>query len=126
LQISIIFFTTICKTCSNNTIIDAPPHSLKDSNVNLKMKTMEKEGIGVCSLVHNTLKVERCVKALGWGLGQMMNVLIIHTNQTTSCSVWLEHFWCTNKPRAYTNSQNSPWPRLEGSHHLPPYGILCD
>jgi hypothetical protein len=24
-----------------------------------------------------------------------------------------------------SNSQNSPWPGLGGSHHLPPYSILC-
>jgi len=24
-----------------------------------------------------------------------------------------------------TNTQNSPWPGLGGSHHLPPYSILC-
>jgi len=30
-----------------------------------------------------------------------------------------------NKPRANTNSQNSPQPELGGNHHLPPYNILC-
>jgi hypothetical protein len=24
-----------------------------------------------------------------------------------------------------TDTQDSPWPGLEGSHHLPPYSILC-
>jgi hypothetical protein len=32
---------------------DAPPHSLKDSNASLKMKIMEEEGVGLCSLVCN-------------------------------------------------------------------------
>jgi hypothetical protein len=36
-----------------NMFIDAPPNSLKDSNVSLKVKTMEKEGVGVHSLAHN-------------------------------------------------------------------------
>jgi len=36
---------------------DTPPNSLKDSNVSLKMKTLEEEGVGVCSLIHNTLGV---------------------------------------------------------------------
>jgi hypothetical protein len=49
--------------CHNNMIDDAPPHSLKDSNVNPKMKTTEEEGIGVRSLIHNTLKVEGCAGA---------------------------------------------------------------
>ncbi len=30
-----------------------------------------------------------------------------------------------NEPRAYTKSQYSPWPGLEGCHHFPPYIILC-
>jgi len=33
--------------------------------------------------------------------------------------------WCWDKPRATSNSLDSPWPGLEGSHHLPPYSILC-
>jgi len=37
--------------------VDAPPNSLKDSNANLKVKTMK--GVGVCSLVHNTSGVRR-------------------------------------------------------------------
>ncbi len=41
-------------------------HSLKNSNVNLKVKIVE--GVGVRSLIRNTLKVEGCVGALGWGL----------------------------------------------------------
>jgi hypothetical protein len=36
-------------------LYDASPHSLKDSNVNSKMKTLEEEGIGVRSLNRNTL-----------------------------------------------------------------------
>jgi hypothetical protein len=39
-------------------IYDAPPNSLKDSNVSLKMKMQEK-GVGVCSLPHNTLGVKK-------------------------------------------------------------------
>jgi len=35
---------------------DAPPNSLKDSNVSLKVKTIEK-GVGVRSLVHSISKV---------------------------------------------------------------------
>jgi hypothetical protein len=30
-----------------------------------------------------------------------------------------------DETRANTDSQNSPRPKLEGSHHLPPYNILC-
>jgi hypothetical protein len=36
----------------------------------------------------------------------------------------LEHLWCQDKPRTTSDSQDSPWPGLGGSHHLPPYSIL--
>jgi hypothetical protein len=58
---------------------DAPPHSLKDSNVNPKMKGVE-EVVGVHSLACSTLNVKKCVGALGWGLRWMTNKSIIHTN----------------------------------------------
>ncbi len=38
----------------------------------------------------------------------------------------MEHFWCTNEPRAHMDSQDSPWPKLGKSPHLLPYIILCD
>jgi hypothetical protein len=34
-------------------------------------------------------------------------------------------FWCWDKPQATLDSLDSPRPRLEGSHHLHPYSILC-
>ncbi len=34
-------------------------------------------------------------------------------------------FWCWDKPRATLDSLDSPRPGLRGSHHLPPYSILC-
>ncbi len=34
-------------------------------------------------------------------------------------------FWCWDKPRATLDSFDSPRPGLGGSHHLPPYSILC-
>jgi hypothetical protein len=33
--------------------------------------------------------------------------------------------WCWDKPRATLDSLDSPWPGLRGSHHIPPYSILC-
>jgi hypothetical protein len=33
--------------------------------------------------------------------------------------------WCIDEPCANTDSQDSPWPGLGGSNHLPPYSILC-
>ncbi len=33
--------------------------------------------------------------------------------------------WCWDKPRATLDSLDSPRLGLGGSHHLPPYSILC-
>jgi hypothetical protein len=30
-----------------------------------------------------------------------------------------------DEPQANMDSQDSPWPELRGSHHLPLYNILC-
>ncbi len=60
----------------------------------------------------------------------MTNESIIHTNLHKSnnklVSALLEHFWCTDQPWAYIDSQDSPRPEFGGSHHLSPYNILCD
>jgi len=37
-----------------------------DSTMNPKVKTMEGEGIGACSLVHNTTGVKGRIGTLGW------------------------------------------------------------
>ncbi len=62
-------------------------------------------------------------------LGRMTSGSIIHIDlhkpNNKLVSAQLEHFWCMDKPQTNTNSQNSPWPRLGGSHHLPPYSVLC-
>jgi hypothetical protein len=111
-------------------MFNTPSHSLKESNANLKVKTTEEEGVRVHSLARNTLGVEGRAKAPGWGLGRMIGRSIIHTNlyklNNKLVSAWLKHFWCTDEPRAYMDSQDSPWPKLEGSHQLPPYNILSD
>jgi hypothetical protein len=101
---------------------------LKDSNVSPKVKKMEEKGVGVRSFVRSTLGVEGHAKTLGCGLEQVISTSIIHTNlhktNNKLVSAWLEHFLCMDKPRAYTDSQDSPWPGLGGSHHLFPYSIL--
>jgi hypothetical protein len=58
---------------------DAPPHSLKDSNVSPKMKGVE-EVVGVCSLACSTSGVKGCAGILGWGLRRVTSRSIIHTN----------------------------------------------
>jgi hypothetical protein len=44
---------------ARNIIFYAPPNSLKNSNVILKLKTIEEEGIGVQSLARNITGVRR-------------------------------------------------------------------
>jgi K+-transporting ATPase A subunit len=51
------FDNCICFIC------DAPPNSLMDSIANLKVKTMEGEGVRVRSLAHNTSGVEGLARA---------------------------------------------------------------
>jgi hypothetical protein len=73
----LLYATTLCifMRCYH----DAPPHSLKDSNVNPKVETIEK-GVGVRSLARSTSGVDERAGALGWGIGQVTNGSIIHTN----------------------------------------------
>jgi hypothetical protein len=52
----------------NVCFFDAPPHSLKDLNANLKMKITKEEGVGVHSLACNISRAEGCVGAPTWGL----------------------------------------------------------
>jgi hypothetical protein len=61
-QMAIMRISTIFKRLCNE-VCDAPPHSLKYSNVSSKMKTTE--GIGVCSLACNILRVKGRVGASG-------------------------------------------------------------
>jgi len=49
-----------------------------DSNVSLKVMTMEGEGVRGCSLARNTLGVKGCAGALGWGLGRLTSKSITH------------------------------------------------
>jgi hypothetical protein len=53
---------------------DALPSSLIDSNVSLRWKQRKSKELGYIPLAHNTLGVEGCAGALGWGLGRMINI----------------------------------------------------
>jgi len=109
--------------------IDAPPNSLKDSNVNLKMKIM-KEGVGVWFFIHNTTRV----KKVCWSSKirtKMSDKWVNYSYRSMQIKQQVGYciiraLWCTNEPRTYTDSQDSPRHGLGGSHHLPAYSILCD
>jgi hypothetical protein len=47
-------------------IIDTPPSSLMDSIASPKVKTTKREGVGACSLAHNTSGVEGHAGAPQW------------------------------------------------------------
>jgi hypothetical protein len=51
-----------------------------DSTASPNVKTTKEEGIGACSLIHNSSGVERCVKVLRSGLGRLTSKSIIHTD----------------------------------------------
>jgi hypothetical protein len=100
-----------------------------DSIANKKVKTTKGKGVRLRSLAWNTLGLEGLVRAPKWGLGKVASKSItytdVHKPNNKLVSAWLKHFWCTNEPGTNTNLQDSPRPKLGGSHHLPPYIILC-
>jgi hypothetical protein len=75
-------FVTYCIIVSRscNAINDAPSSSLMDSTMNPKVKTMEGEGVRVCSLARNTLGVEECARISGWVLGRFKSKSTTHTD----------------------------------------------
>jgi hypothetical protein len=86
---------------------DAPPNSLINSTMSPKVKTTKEKGVGVCFLTHSISGVDGRVKALGWGLRQVISGLIIHIGlhkpNNKLVSAYLNDFWCTDEPHAYTN-----------------------
>ncbi len=97
--------------------------------MNPKMRTMKRKGVGARFLARNTSWVKGRVGAPRWGLGRLTNKSIIHVDSHNPnkklVGVELEHFGCMDDLWANMDSQDSAWPRLGGSHHLPPCNILC-
>jgi hypothetical protein len=56
-----------------------PPSSLMDSIANPKVKTIEGEGVRVCSMACNTSGVKAHARILKWGLGRLTSKSITHT-----------------------------------------------
>jgi hypothetical protein len=70
--------------------------------------------------------VESSEIILGRGIS-LLNYSILHLNPTNKLvRTHSTHFQCWDKPRATLDSLDSPWLELGGSHHLPPYNILCN
>ncbi len=68
-------YTFFYSNCNKN---DAPSNSLKDSNANPKMKTIEEEKIGVHFLVRNTLGVRGACWSSKMGIRMRDKRVIIH------------------------------------------------
>ncbi len=108
---------------------DTPPNSLMDSTTNPKLKTLEGKRDGTRSLTRNTSRVAGHARAPGWDKDEWQTSQLFtrtFTNQTTS---WLVHSWNTfgarmNNEQTWTHKIHHSL-RLGGSHHLPPYSILC-
>ncbi len=98
-------------------VYDAPPHSLKDSNVSSKVKTTEEKRIEKHSLAYNTLGVEGRVGTLGCGQGWVTSESIIHTDLHKPTTSWLVHSWSTFG--AWTNHMHI-W--THKTHHGPNLG----
>ncbi len=57
----------------------------------------------------------------------LLNYTVLHPNPTNKLvKTHSAPFWCWDKPWATFDSLDSPRPGLGGSHHLPPYSILCN
>jgi hypothetical protein len=84
------------------TLFDAPPSSLMDSIASPKMKITKGERVGVCSLVHNTLRVDGHAGVPEWGLRRLTSKSITHRNlhklNNKLVSAQLEHLWCMDEP----------------------------
>jgi hypothetical protein len=93
-----------------------------------KVKTMEELGGEARSLARNTFGGRMACWSSGMGLGRVSSTYSLTQTCTKPnnklVSALLEHFWCYDKPRTTSNSQDSPLPGLGGSHHLPPYSIF--
>jgi hypothetical protein len=88
----------------------------------------KREGVGARSLTRNTRRVEGRVGAPGSGLGRVTSLIHLlepGSNPHKVIKIHFAHFWCCDKPRATLDSLDSLRLGLGGSHHLPPYNILC-
>ncbi len=93
-----------------------------------KQKTMEEGGVGACSLAHNILRGRGVCWSFGMGLGKVEKLHSL----TRACTQPTQSGQCIigaplvlRRATGNTNTQDSSQPELGGSHHLPPYIILC-
>ncbi len=93
-----------------------------------KQKTTEERGVGARSLAHNTLRGRGACWSSGMGLGRVDKLHSL----TRACTKPTQGGQCVvgalsvlGRATGNTDTQDSPRLGLGGSHHLPPYSILC-
>ncbi len=100
---------------------------LKGLKCEPKQKTTEEGGVGARSLAHNTLKGRGACWSFGMGLGRVDKLHSL----TQACTQPTQSGQCIvgaplvlGRATGNMDTQDSPRPKLGGSHHLPPYSIL--
>jgi hypothetical protein len=89
---------------------------------------MEERGLRARSLVHNTLRGREACWSSGMGLRRVDKLHSLRracTQPTQSGECIVGTPLVLGRATSNTDTQDSPRPRLGGSHHLPPYSILC-
>ncbi len=106
---------------------DTPPSSLMDQTMSLKVKTVEGKGVCVRSLQHFEGRGVCWNSKMGTRkIDKQLNYLCGPAQTKPQVGQYItKTLQCMDEPRANTDSQNSPWFGLGGSHHPPPYNILC-
>ncbi len=105
------------------------PQLLKGLKCEPKQKSSGKGGVGARSLTHNPLRG----RGVGWSSGMGLGRVDKLQSLTRACTQPTQSGQCKVRPHLVlrratgnTDTQDSPRPGLGGSHHLPPYSILCD
>jgi hypothetical protein len=107
---------------------DAFPSSLLDPLEGLSMLSCGKLELGGRSRLPALNGVRGRARSPRIRLGRGTIMLLHEPASKTNPKLVRTHsasIWCWNKPRATLDSLDSPRPGLGGSHHLPPYSILC-
>ncbi len=91
------------------------------------MQSCGKLGLGGCSRLPALKGVEGHVRSLGIRLGRDQAIWsrTCIQNQHKLVRTHSTCIWCWDKPRANSDSHDTPRPGLRRCHHHPPYSILC-
>jgi hypothetical protein len=111
-----------------NSMLWRAPNSLRDSNVSPKLKTTEEQGVGARSLARSTMRGRGACWSSGMGLARIDKFYSLTwtcTKPTQSGQCVVGALLVLRRTTGNLDTQDSPRPGLGGSHHLPPYSILC-